>query len=131
MELKGTHGNSRELKRTQGNSREGLKEALVEVTEGKKLRKRGKEGKFRKSEKKKKKKKRENIEALYERLKIQNFYTVFLGVVGALVDFALQHCQNKWCPFYEMGLKYLFIVLQSSDPKTTFLCWNKKSILYF
>ena len=33
------------IKGTQGNSREGLKEALVEVTEGKKLSKRGKEGK--------------------------------------------------------------------------------------
>ena len=57
----------------QGNSKElkvFSREALVEVIEGKKLRKRGKEGKFRKSEKKKKKKKRENIEALYERLKI-------------------------------------------------------------
>ena len=47
--------------------------------DGKKLRKRGKEGKFRKSEnnkkkKKKKKKKRENIEALYERLKILNCF---------------------------------------------------------
>ena len=62
-ELEGTRGNSRELEGTQGNSRE----ALVEVMEGKKLRKRGKEGKFRKSEKNKK---RENIEALYERLKI-------------------------------------------------------------
>ena len=39
--------------------------ALVEVIEGKKLRKRGKEGKFQKSEKEK----RENIEVLYERLK--------------------------------------------------------------
>ena len=58
---------SRELKGTQGNwiySRE----ALVEVMEGKKLRKRGKEGKFHKSEEKK----RENIEALYERLKMKN-----------------------------------------------------------
>merc|ERR1711963_437778 len=36
-ELKGTQGNSRELKGTGGNSRE----ALVEVMEGKKLRKRG------------------------------------------------------------------------------------------
>ena len=45
-----------------------MKEALVEVTEGKKLRKRGKEDKFRKSEKKK----RENIEAVYERLKIHS-----------------------------------------------------------
>ena len=62
---KGTQGNSRELKGTQGNSRE----ALVEEMEGKKLRKRCIEGKFRKSEKKKKKK-RENIEALYERLKM-------------------------------------------------------------
>ena len=53
-----------ELEGTQGN----LREALVEVMERKKLRKRGKEGKFRKSENKKKK--RENIEALYERLKI-------------------------------------------------------------
>ena len=42
------------------------KEALIEAMEGKKLRKRGKEGKFHKSEEKK----RENIEALYERLKI-------------------------------------------------------------
>ena len=60
-ELKGTQGNSRELKGTQSFSRE----ALVEVIEGKKLRKRGKEGKFRKRPEK-----RENIEALYERLKI-------------------------------------------------------------
>ena len=60
-ELKGTQGNSRELKGTQGSS----KEALVEVMEGKKLRKRGKEVKFHKSENEK----RENIEALYERLK--------------------------------------------------------------
>ena len=65
--------NSRELKRTQGNSRElkatwdSSREALVEVKEGKKLRKRGKEVKFQKSENKK----RENIEALYERLKIK------------------------------------------------------------
>ena len=50
---------SRELKGPQSFSRE----ALVEVIEGKKLRKRGKEGKFRKSDNKKK---RENIEALYE-----------------------------------------------------------------
>ena len=50
-----------ELKATWGSSRE----ALVEVMEGKKLRKRGKEGKFRKRPEK-----RENIEALYERLKI-------------------------------------------------------------
>ena len=42
-------------------------EALLEVMEGKKLRKRGKEVKFQKSEEKK----RENIEALYERLKIE------------------------------------------------------------
>ena len=47
------------------------REALVEVKEGKKLRKRGKEVKFQKSENKKKKK-RENIEALYERLNICN-----------------------------------------------------------
>ena len=39
-----TQGNSRELKETQGN----LREALVEVMEGKKLRKRGKEVKFHK-----------------------------------------------------------------------------------
>ena len=43
-ELKETQGNSRELKGTQSFSRE----ALVEVIEGKKLRKRGKEDKFRK-----------------------------------------------------------------------------------
>ena len=43
-ELKGTQENSRELKGTQSFSIE----ALVEVKEGKKLRKRGKEGKFRK-----------------------------------------------------------------------------------
>ena len=59
---------SRELEKTRGNSRElkrFSREALVEVIEGKKLRKRGKEGKFRKRPEK-----RENIEALYERLKI-------------------------------------------------------------
>ena len=50
---------------TQGNSRE----SLVEVMEGKELRKRGKKVKWHKSYKNKKKK-RENIEALYERLKI-------------------------------------------------------------
>ena len=44
-ELEGTRGNPRELEGTQENS----KEALVEVMEGKKLRKRGKEGKFHKS----------------------------------------------------------------------------------
>ena len=43
-ELKGTRGNSRELVGTRGNSRE----ALVEVMEGKKLRKRGKDMKFNK-----------------------------------------------------------------------------------
>ena len=43
------------------------------MKEGKKLRKRGEEVKFQKSEKKKKKKKRENIEALYERLKIRRW----------------------------------------------------------
>ena len=42
--IKGTQGNSRELKGTQGSS----KEALVEVMEGKKLRKRGKEVKIHK-----------------------------------------------------------------------------------
>ena len=42
---RGTQGNSRKVKGTQGNSRE----ALVEVLEGKKLRKRGKEVKFHKS----------------------------------------------------------------------------------
>ena len=57
-------GNSRELKGTQSFSIE----ALVEVKEGKKLRKGGKEGKFQKSEKKKYKK-RENIDMLYDRLK--------------------------------------------------------------
>ena len=52
--------NSRELKRTQGNSRElkatwdSSREALVDVKEGKKLRKRGKEVKFQKSENKRK-----------------------------------------------------------------------------
>ena len=54
---------SKELIATWDSSRE----ALVEVKEGKKLRKRSKEVKFQKSENKKKKK-RENIEALYERL---------------------------------------------------------------
>ena len=44
---------------------------------GKKLRKGGKEVKFHKSDKNKKKK-RENIEALYERLKIENFETFSL-----------------------------------------------------
>ena len=77
IELKGTRGNSRELEGTRGNSRElertrgnwfYSREALVEVMEGKKLRKRGKEGKFQKSENNEKKK-RENIEALYEHLK--------------------------------------------------------------
>ena len=78
-ELKGTQGISSELielKGTQGNSSEliwtcktwgNLKEALVEVVGGKKLRKRGKEDKFHKREKNNKK--RANIEALYERLK--------------------------------------------------------------
>ena len=64
IELKGTLRKLRELEGTQDNSRE----ALVEVMEGKKLRKRGKEGKFQKSENNEKKK-RENIEALYEHLK--------------------------------------------------------------
>ena len=70
------------LKRTQGNPTQGgskrlkgidwiSREALVEVIERKKLSKRGKEGKFHKS-KKKKKNKRENIEALYEHLKIHS-----------------------------------------------------------
>ena len=96
-ELKGTPGNMRELKETHRNSREFIwthrtqgksseliwtysiqgnlkevngtwdfsREALVEVMERKKLRKRGKEVKFNKWHKK-----RENIEALYERLKM-------------------------------------------------------------
>ena len=51
----------KELKETWIYSRE----ALVEAMEGKKLRKRVKEDKFHKSEEK-----RENIEALYERLKM-------------------------------------------------------------
>ena len=42
-------------------------EALVEVMKGKKLRKRGKEDKFHKWQK------RENIEALYERLKMLEY----------------------------------------------------------
>ena len=55
----------------QGNSRE-LKGSARRSNGRKKLRKRGKEGKFRKSENKKKKK-RENIEALYERLKMTDY----------------------------------------------------------
>jgi len=56
--------------------------------EGKKLRKRGKEGKFHKwhKNKNKNKKKRENIEALYERLKIvtKTFFDILLLII---IDF--------------------------------------------
>ena len=84
MEIKGTQGNSRELKGTLGFS----KEALVEVMEGKKLRKRGKEGKFHKC----KEEKRENIEALYERLTIHTVYTKYANCFA--------HNLRKWtCTF--------------------------------
>ena len=54
-ELKGTQGKWRELEGTCNFQRE----ALVEVNEGKKLRKRGKEVKFQKSEKKQKTKRKQ------------------------------------------------------------------------
>ena len=101
--LKGTQGNSRELKGTQGNSRE----ALVEVMEGKKLRKRGKEVKFHKWHKKKKK--RENIKALYERLKIfcQNNYLVVLSINVVFTKFFAEQVWSKfpWFPHCEMATK--------------------------
>ena len=53
--------------------------------EGKKLRKRGKEGKFHKSEEEEEEKKRENIEALYERLKIANKQLKMLAKFKKLV----------------------------------------------
>ena len=69
-ELEGTRGNSRELEGTRGNSK-FFKGSARRSNRRKKLRKGGKEVKFHKSDKNKKKKKRENIEALYERLKIR------------------------------------------------------------
>ena len=71
--------------------------------EGKKLSKRGKEEKFDKSEKKKKKK-RENIEALYERLKIfrRDFgqkWPKWPGREGALLEIT-----------EKMGKKYFVVI---------------------
>ena len=68
--IKGTRGNSRELDDTRGNSRElkgtwvSSREALVEVIEGKKLRKRGQRGEISQIRQEEKRKHRSALRAL-------------------------------------------------------------------